>query len=142
MPLAGVRWSRGAFPCDGCSPATRCAAASRLTATPEGVRSDIAEKRSQAIDGEKEAESVAGILNALPFQGPLYRAWSNESGAVRVLRRNASEPPVRRWQAYGAVLVDELTARIMRRIDPHAPAPPANTGIRFEDTQPRGGVIE
>ena len=32
------------------------------------------------------AVAVGGLLNALPFQGSLYQAWSRETGAVRFVR--------------------------------------------------------
>lgn len=52
-------------------------------------------------------------------------------GAVRILRRDAAEPPVRRWQEYAPVVVDDFTADLMRQVDAGGPAPPANAGIRF-----------
>ena len=55
-------------------------------------------------------------------------------GTVRILHRDADvPPPVRRWQEYKPVLVDDIKVAIMRRIDPQAPLPPANAGIRFTD---------
>ena len=57
-------------------------------------------------------------------------------GAVRILRRDVDASPVRRWQEYAPVLIDDLRVRIMRRIDPQAPAPPANFGIRLTDPPP------
>ena len=57
-------------------------------------------------------------------------------GAVRILRRDVDAPPVRRWQEYAPVLVNDLNDAIMRRIDPQAPLPPANWNIRFADPPP------
>ena len=55
-------------------------------------------------------------------------------GRVRILRRDAGEPPVRRWREYSPVIADELVHGIMRQVDADAPAPPANAGIRFADS--------
>ena len=55
-------------------------------------------------------------------------------GSARILRRDAGEPPVRRWREYSPVIADELVHRIMRQVDADAPAPPANAGIRFADS--------
>ena len=52
-------------------------------------------------------------------------------GGVRILRRTAGAPPVRRWQEYAPVIADQLVYDIMRQFDPDAPAPPTNAGIRF-----------
>ena len=52
-------------------------------------------------------------------------------GSIRILRRDAAEPPVRRWQEYAPVIVFDVVARVIPPIDPGAPAPPPNAGIRF-----------
>ena len=52
-------------------------------------------------------------------------------GGIRILRRDADEPPIRRWREFTPTITGELDARLMRRIDPAAPSPPANFGIRF-----------
>ena len=58
-------------------------------------------------------------------------------GTVRVFRRNVDAPPVRRWQeGYAPVLIDDLSVKLMHRIDPQAPLPPANAGIRLIDPLP------
>ena len=79
--------------------------------------------------------AVAGSVSHLVSEAPdlavpgysLERAF----GGVRILRRDAGEPPVRRWREYSPVIADELVHGIMRQVDPGAPAPPANAGIRF-----------
>ena len=83
--------------------------------------------------GPELTATVSHIVSADPDLAVPGYSVEREFGAVRILRRDESEPPVRRWQAYAPVLVDELTIRIMRRVDPHAPPAPANAGIRFEE---------
>ena len=83
--------------------------------------------------GPELTATVSHIVSADPDLAVPGYSVEREFGAVRILRRDQSEPPVRRWQAYAPVLVDELTIRIMRRVDPHAPPAPANAGIRFEE---------
>ena len=50
---------------------------------------------------------------------------------IRILRREEDEPPVRRWRAFTPTITGEIDTRLMRRIDPGAPSPPANFRIRF-----------
>ena len=52
-------------------------------------------------------------------------------GGVRILRRDADDTPVRRWQEYAPVIADQFVHGIMRQVDRDAAAPPANAGIRF-----------
>ena len=56
-------------------------------------------------------------------------------GELRILRREANRPPLRRWQAYTPTVVSESDARIMRQFDPGFPPPPANWGIRFMEAE-------
>ena len=52
-------------------------------------------------------------------------------GGIRILRREGDEPPIRRWRDFTPTITGELDHRLMRGIDPGAPSPPANLGIRF-----------
>ena len=88
--------------------------------------------------GPELTATVSHIVSADPNLTVPGYSVEREFGAVRILRRDESGPPVRRWQAYAPILVDELAVRIMRRVDPHAPSAPASYGIRFEDTRPPG----
>ena len=54
-----------------------------------------------------------------------------EFGSVRVLRRDADEPGVREWESYNPIMVFYSVGVIMKLVDPSAPSPPANSGIRF-----------
>ena len=75
--------------------------------------------------------SVSHLVSADPALAAPGYSLDREFGGVRILRRDAGEPPVRRWQEYGPVIADELVHRIMLQVDPDAPAPPAGAGIRF-----------
>ncbi len=74
--------------------------------------------------------SVSHIVAADAEPVPGY-SLDRAFGAVRILRRDAAEPPVRRWREYAPVVVDDFTADLMRQVDAGGPAPPANAGIRF-----------
>ena len=56
-------------------------------------------------------------------------------GGIRILRREGDEPPIRRWRDFTPTITGELDHRLMRRIDPDAPSPPANLGIRFAEPE-------
>ena len=96
-----------------------------------------AERRSVIERSGADVTALASHLvtgePALPVSG---YSVERTFGAVRILRRDVDAPPVRRWQAYAPVLVDDLKVGIMRRIDPQAPLPPANWNIRLIDPPP------
>ena len=76
---------------------------------------------------------VSHIVSADPgFSVPGY-SLEQELDEVRILRRDRNEPAVRPWTDYAPVVVSNRSRRIMRRIDPGGPYPPANLGIRFAD---------
>ena len=79
------------------------------------------------------AASVSHLVSADPELTVPGYSLDRDFGGVRVLRRDATEPMVRRWQEHAPVIVDDLVQRIMRQVDANAPAPPANTGIRFAE---------
>ena len=54
-----------------------------------------------------------------------------EFGNVRILRRDANEPEIRKWESYNPTIVSNTVKVIMKNIDPDVPSPPANRGIRF-----------
>ena len=84
---------------------------------------------------ETVSSLVSHIVSADPgFSVPGY-SLEQEFGEVRILRRGENEPPVRPWIDHAPVVVSNRTKRIMRRIDPAAPSPPANFGIRFADRE-------
>ena len=84
---------------------------------------------------EEVSSLVSHIVSADPgFSVPGY-SLEQEFGEVRVLRRDENQPPVRPWLDHAPVMVSNSTKRIMRRIDPDGPSPPANFGIRFPDRE-------
>ena len=74
---------------------------------------------------------VSHIVTEDPEHSVAGYSLDREFSGVRVLRRDRDQPPVRRWLDYTPTIVGRLKARIMARIDPDAPAPPANWGIRL-----------
>ena len=76
--------------------------------------------------------SVSHLVTADPRLAVPGYALEWESGGIRILRREASEPPVQRWHDHAPVIVDEFVHGIMLQVDPDAPAPPADADIRFE----------
>ena len=58
-------------------------------------------------------------------------------GDILILRRDAAEPPVRRWREYAPVTIFQVVWDVMPQVDADAPAPPANFAIRFADEGPR-----
>ena len=79
------------------------------------------------------AASVSHLVSAdSRLTVPGY-SLDRDFGGVRILRRDATEPSVRRWRDHAPVIVDDLVQRIMRRVDAEAPSPPADAGIRFAD---------
>ena len=94
-----------------------------------------------AIDrgGGKLANLVSHVVTEDPDLAVPGYSLERTFGSVRILRRDEPGPPIRRWQEYAPVLVDGLTARTLRRIDPLVPLPPGDAGIRFRDAEPLPG---
>ena len=51
-------------------------------------------------------------------------------GDVQIWRRDENDAPVRQWETYNPIIIDGLD-QIMTQVDPNAPKPPPNDGIRF-----------
>ena len=93
--------------------------------TGAGINRDLAMVSSSAshlVSADRELEVPGYSLD-------------REFGGVRILRRDAHEPPVRQWRAYAPVIVDDLVQRIMAQVAAAPPVPPANAGIRFAERQ-------
>ena len=89
-----------------------------------------------AQDLAKVSAAVSHLVSANPdLKVPGY-SLEREFGPVRVLRRDAAEPPVRQWREHSPVVVFDVVRRAMQQIDGHAPAPPPHAGIRFADRSP------
>ena len=52
-------------------------------------------------------------------------------GDIQIWRREESDAPVRQWEAYNPTNVTDLEYQIMKRVDPNAPTPPPNMGIKW-----------
>ena len=66
-------------------------------------------------------------------------AVEREFGRIRILRRQAGGPAVRLWQDYTPTITG--VERIMSRVDPDAPVPPPDSGVRFIDEAASGAPI-
>ena len=51
-------------------------------------------------------------------------------GDVQIWRRDENDAPVRQWEVYNPIIIGGLD-QVMKRINPNAPKPPDNSGIRF-----------
>ncbi len=84
----------------------------------------------QASEAEAIARAVSHVVSADPALAIPGYAVEREFGGIRILRRLADAPPVRLWQDYTPTISG---ARWMSRVDPDAPVPPPNSGVRFID---------
>ena len=87
----------------------------------------------RGLHGNEEAVStrVSHILSEDPdFAVPGF-SLEREFGPVRVLRRDRNDTPVQAWTGHAPVIVSNGQKRILRRIDPRVPSPPADFGIRL-----------
>ena len=75
--------------------------------------------------------TVSHVVSAAPDLAVPGYSLEREFGNLRILRRDAAEPPVRQWREHQPVIVFDLVWKTMQRIDADFPAPPANAGIRF-----------
>ena len=84
-------------------------------------------------------DTVSSLVSHIVSTDPGYSvpgySLEQEFGEVRILRRDRNEPLVRPWLDHAPVMVSNRNKRIMRRIDPDVPSPPANFGIRFADRE-------
>ena len=84
-------------------------------------------------------DTVSSLVSHIVSTDPGYSvpgySLEQEFGEVRILRRDRNEPLVRPWLDHAPVMVSNRNRRIMRRIDPGGPSPPANFGIRFADRE-------
>ena len=60
-------------------------------------------------------------------------AVERKFGDLQILRRKENEPDIAKWKDYNLTTVSEIRIKVMKHIDPDAPDPPANWGIRFAD---------
>ena len=91
----------------------------------------------KGLRGNVEAVSflVSHIVSATPGYAVPGYSLEREFGRVRILRRERNDTPVQAWIDHAPVIVTNLDKRIMGRIDPGGPSPPANFGVRFVDQE-------
>ena len=83
---------------------------------------------------EAIASRVSHIVSSDPgFFVPGY-SLEQEFDHVRIWRREQNDIPVEAWIDHAPIIVSNNSRRILRRIDPGGPSPPANFGIRFADS--------
>ena len=86
-------------------------------------------------DPETIRASASHLVSGDPDVSVPGYMLEKEFGGIRVLRREGNEPPIRRWRDFTPTITGELDHRLMRRIDPGAPSPPPNLGIRFAEPE-------
>ncbi len=80
-------------------------------------------------DMETISASVSHIVSGdINLTIPGYTVEKN-FGDVQIWRRDENEAPIRQWEVYNPIIGG--VEQIMTRVDPNAPTPPPNMGIRF-----------
>ena len=80
-------------------------------------------------DMETISASVSHIVSAdTSLAIPGYTV-EKKFGDVQVWRRDENEAPVRQWEVYNPIIVG--VEQIMKQVDPNAPKPPDNMGIKW-----------
>ena len=80
-------------------------------------------------DMETISASVSHIVSGdTNLAIPGYTVEKN-FGDVQIWHRDENEAPVRQWEAYNPIIGG--VEQIMKHVDPDAPTPPLNMGIRF-----------
>ena len=88
--------------------------------------------RSINKDMETVAASVSHIVSEnTDLAIPGYTV-EKKFGDVQIWRRDENDAPIRQWEGYNPIIVGGLD-QVMKRINPNAPKPPPNNGIRFMD---------
>ena len=81
-------------------------------------------------DMETIRASVSHIVSAnADLTIPGYTV-EKQFGDVQIWRRDENDTPIRQWEAYSPIIVGGLD-QVIKRINPNAPKPPPNNGIRF-----------
>ena len=79
---------------------------------------------------EITAASVSHIVSENPSLTIPGYTVEKRFGDVQIWRRDENESPVRQWEGYNPIIVGGLE-QVMKQIDPNAPDPPANLGIKW-----------
>ena len=91
---------------------------------------DAFSQRGMSMDAETILASVSHVVSGDPDLAIPGFTVEKEFGDIRIWRRGEARASIPRWEAYAPVVATDL-GEIMRQIDPDAPAPPDNMGIRF-----------
>ncbi|MCY4610102.1 MAG: hypothetical protein OXC38_00065 [Gammaproteobacteria bacterium] len=84
--------------------------------------------------------SASHILTEDPnLEIPGYRI-KREFGPVRIWRREAEGPEIRKWRRYEPVVAWGMYP-LMQKVDPRAATPPENWNIRYADTRTETGAV-
>ncbi len=84
----------------------------------------------------KDMETIAASVSHIVSENtdlaiPGYTV-EKQFGDVQIWCRDENDAPIRQWEAYNPIIVGNLD-QVMTRVDPNAPKPPPNNGIRFMD---------
>ena len=80
-------------------------------------------------DMETISASVSHIVSAdTSLAIPGYTV-EKKFGDIQVWRRDENEAPIRQWETYNPIIGG--VEQIMKQVDPNAPKPPANMGIKW-----------
>ena len=85
------------------------------------------------IEVEEIVASVSHIVSANPATVVPGYSVEKTFDTIRILRRDADGPDIRRWQEYTPTITGGIATKLMRKLYPDAPTPPPNPGIRFVD---------
>ncbi len=87
---------------------------------------------------EITAASVSHIVSGNPNLAIPGYTVEKQFGDVQIWRRDENDAPVRQWEAYNPIIVGGFE-QVMKQVDPNAPEPPANMGIKMKG---EGGSIK
>ena len=84
-------------------------------------------------DWETIHASVSHVVTDNPLHAISGYVVEKEFGAVRILRRERNEAPVRQWRSFTPTMTPgvEILQQLMQAASPSAPPPPPNNGISF-----------
>ena len=87
----------------------------------------------ERIELEAIVASVSHIVSADPATSVPGYSVEKTFDTIRILRRDADEPAIHRWQEYVPTITGGSFTKVMSQLYPDAPTPPPNSGIRFAD---------
>ena len=82
----------------------------------------------------KDMETIAASVSHIVSENadltiPGYTV-EKQFGDVQIWRRDENDASIRQWEAYNPIIIGSLE-QIMQQVNPNAPKPPPNSGIRF-----------